>query len=89
MNRSNRSEATDEIIAHAFNRSVMIAALLAALVVAAIIVKVNLQQDETLLEAPVVAAVPPPDVPAVVSVEPQAATDRRAKVARLKRIRRL
>lgn len=57
MNRSNRSEATDEIIGHAFKRSVMIAALLAALVVAAIMVKKVLQQDETLLEAPVVAPV--------------------------------
>jgi hypothetical protein len=57
MNRSNRSEATDEIIGHAFKRSVLIAVLLAALVVAAIMVNKILQQDDTPLEAPVVAPV--------------------------------
>jgi hypothetical protein len=57
MNRSNRSEATDEIIGHAFKRSVMIAAILAALIVAAIWVRMNLREDPTPLEAPVVAPV--------------------------------
>jgi hypothetical protein len=57
MNRSNRSEATDEIIGRAFKRSLMIAAILAALIVAAIMVKKALREVETPLEAPVAAPV--------------------------------
>jgi hypothetical protein len=57
MNRSNRSEATDEIIGRAFKRSLVIAAIVAALIVAAIMVKETLREVEAPLEAPVVAPV--------------------------------
>ncbi len=52
MNRSNRREATDEIVGLAFKRSLLIVAIAAALFVAGILVYKALQKEETLVEAP-------------------------------------
>ncbi len=57
MNPGNRPETTDEIIGHAFRRSLIIAAILAVLIVSAILITNTLREDGTLLEAPVASPV--------------------------------
>ncbi len=57
MNRRNRREATDEIIGLAFKRTLLIAGTLAALIMAVVLVKNAMQEEEQLPEAPVAAPV--------------------------------
>ncbi len=69
MKHDPRSEATDEIIAHAFRRSLIGAALLVIIVLAVWLVARSMRQEAPLVEAPtaapvsVVPEVRPPDVP--------------------------
>jgi hypothetical protein len=57
MNHRNRREATDEIIGLAFKRSLLIAVALGALIVAVMLVRNALQEEEELTEAPAAAPV--------------------------------
>ena len=57
MNRNNRTEATDEIIGLVFKRSLIVVAVLAAFIIAVILLKKTLREDETLVDAPVVSPV--------------------------------
>jgi hypothetical protein len=68
MKRDKSTAATDEVIGHAFRRSLITAAVIAALAAAAWLVSRSLQQEEPVVEAPpaapvsVVHDIRPPDV---------------------------
>jgi hypothetical protein len=53
MNRNHRPEATDEIIGHAFRRSLAVILVLAALLASAMLLNRMLRKDEVIVEAPV------------------------------------
>jgi len=52
MNRSHHPGATDQIIGHAFKRSLLVAAVLAVVAVVFILVKSALREDKAVVEAP-------------------------------------
>ena len=51
MNRSNRTEATDEIVGLFFKCSLIVVAVLATFIIAVIVLKEMLGEDETLVDA--------------------------------------
>jgi len=60
MNRSNRREATDEIVGLAFKRSLLIVIITAALIAAGFLLYKALQTEETFVEAPPASPVSTP-----------------------------